>query len=384
MRARLPLLFLSLLGCGVLAAPASAITGGGPASEPYPWMVSLQSQEDHFCGGSLVRPDWVLTAAHCPEGEKVEDLSVLLGQHQLSGTGGERIAVAEVVIHEKYASDDAGGHDVALLRVERPSAAENVRIVDVSESALWAAGKPARVIGWGSSVFLVGPGSDDLMEVDVPMVSDEQCDTSYNQMSPYIFDPETMVCAGEDTGLKDSCQGDSGGPLVVKDAAGKWAQVGTVSFGLGCGFPIYYGVYGRIGGPVLNDWLKAHLPAPGSPAGTPSPAQSTTSGTVGTPATASPTVRVSFARKLGSARKARRRGVLRLAVASNGRVDGLRVTVTRKGKVVARGRLPRLEGKGVVLLPARALRAGRVRVKLTGTDAAGRGVTRSGTARLRR
>ena len=109
------LLVLTLM---LLSAPsAHAIVGGGPASEDYPWMVSLQSSSDHFCGGALIRPDWVLTAAHCPEGEEVENLSVLLGQHQLSGSGGERIQVAEVVMNEGYATDENGGHDTALLRL---------------------------------------------------------------------------------------------------------------------------------------------------------------------------------------------------------------------------------------------------------------------------
>ncbi len=256
MRARLLFSLLVSAVVAASAAPAQAIVGGQPASEAYPWMVSLQSQEDHFCGGSLVRPDWVLTAAHCPEGEKVEDLSVLIGQHKLSGTGGERIAVAEVVINEKYASDPNGGHDVALLRLEHPSAAENIRIVDVAEAPLWAPGKPARVIGWGSSVFLVGPGSDDLMEVDVPMVSDDDCSRSYNDMSPYVFDPETMVCAGEDTGLKDSCQGDSGGPLFAKVGPAR-IQVGIVSYGFLCAIPENPGVYSEVNNSQIRSWITS-------------------------------------------------------------------------------------------------------------------------------
>ena len=187
-----------------------------------------------------------------------------------------------------------------------------MRIVSTGEAPLWAAGMPARVIGWGSSVFLVGPGSDDLQEVDVPMVSDADCDTSYNALSPFVFDPDTMVCAGETTGGKDSCQGDSGGPLVVKDAIGAWTQVGVVSFGLGCGFPLYYGVYARIGGPVLNGWLASHLPAEGAPPAPPgTPSQPTTTSPPTTAAATS--TRISFRRALGSARKVRRARTVRLS-----------------------------------------------------------------------
>src|SRR5215212_9670150 len=215
-------LFAVLVAAAALvsAAPAGAVVGGGPATEEYPWQVALADHSGQFCGASLVRPDWVLTAAHCAEGEDASKLRVILGRHKLSSSDGEEIGVAEIIVNEQYASDDAGGHDVALLHLERPSAAAPLRIVSTAESALWAPGKPARVIGWGSSVFLVGPGSDDLQEVDVPMVSDADCDTSYNELSPFIFDPATMVCAGETTGGSDACQGDSGGPLVVKDTAG--------------------------------------------------------------------------------------------------------------------------------------------------------------------
>jgi hypothetical protein len=235
-------------------------------------------------------------------------------------------------------------------------------------------------------VFLVGPGSDDLQEVDVPMVSDDDCDTSYNALSPFVFDPETMVCAGETTGGKDSCQGDSGGPLVVKDASGAWTQVGAVSFGLGCGFPLYYGVYARLGGPVLNGWLASHLPAEGAPpvpAGTPTsppPAPSPTAPAGGTSA------RVSFGRTLGSARKVRRTRILRLRVTGRSALHRIRVTVLRGGRVVASGGRTTLKGTATLRLRARParVRAGAVLVRVRALDASGDAVTRSGIARLSR
>jgi len=400
MRRLLPVLAV-LAGCAAIPAPAAAIVGGVPASEEYPWMVSLQDNNGHFCGGSLVRPDWVLTAAHCPEGSNPDELKVRLGTHKLSSGDGEEIAVKQVIMHERYADDRNGGHDIALLQLERPSSKATMRIVSQSESALWGPGQPARVIGWGSSVFLVGPGSNDLMQVDVPMVSDEECDFSYNVASPFAYDRETMVCAGEDTGLRDSCQGDSGGPLVVKDAAGQWTQVGTVSFGLGCGFPIYYGVYGRIGGKTLNDWLNAKLPpaaaapAPGGSGGQSPPASSGTApgtgsgsqGTDGTPpsGTNRDAVRITFTRTLGSARKATRAKVIRLRVRSTGRVQGLKVTVLRRGHTVAAGRIASVSGRAVVKLRVRrGVKPGAVLVRLRGKDAEGRKVERSGAGRLTR
>jgi secreted trypsin-like serine protease len=101
----------------------------------------------------------------------------------------------------------------------------------------------------------------------VPMVSDERCASyTYGQgdLSDFTFgefDPETMVCAGNDTGGADSCSGDSGGPLVVPDAAGALVQVGVVSWGFGCAYPFNYGVYSRIGDDPLFSWIQGHLPA---------------------------------------------------------------------------------------------------------------------------
>jgi secreted trypsin-like serine protease len=383
-----PLLLLIAL---VPAAPASAIVGGGPATEEYPWMVSLREKGGHICGASVVHPEWILTAAHCVDGGKAEDFSGVIGRHTLSGAGGDEIPADRIVVHEAYATDQAGGHDIALLHLERPTAAAPVRIVSVGEAGLWAAGKPARVIGWGSSVFLVGPASEDLQQVDVPMVHDDDCGRNYNQLSPFEFDPSTMVCAGEETGMKDSCQGDSGGPLVVKDGAGAWTQVGTVSFGLGCGFPFYYGVYGRIGGPVLNAWLAKHLPASGT---APAPAAGGGSGGSASPSpgasgggSAKPgPVRLSFGRSLGSAKRAKRARKLRLRVHSTGRVTRLKATVTRAGRKIAAGKLSMVNGTATLVLPVRpsVVRPGALGIRLVAVDASGRTVRRSGSARLAR
>ena len=381
------ILLCTLLASLTAAAPADAVIGGRPATEAYPWQIALADADGQFCGASLVRPGWALTAAHCADGEQADKLRVILGRHKLSSSDGEEIGVAEIIVHEKYASDPNGGHDIALLRLERPTAAAPVRIVSTGETDVWAPGKPARVIGWGSSVFLVGPGSDDLQEVDVPMVSDEDCDTNYNALSPFTFDPATMVCAGETTGGKDSCQGDSGGPLVAKDSAGAWTQVGVVSFGLGCGFPLYYGVYARIGGPVLNSWLASKLPAEGAapaPAGTPTGGgdRSETSAPLAT----GPRSRLSFRRTLGSARKARRARTLRVRVTSRKSVKRLRVVVMRRGRLVARGGRAVLKGSGTVRLQVRrsALKPGSVLVRLRAFDASGTMVSSSGVGRLTR
>src|SRR5262245_33116296 len=121
--------------CAFAAAPAHAITGGTPATETYPWMASLQVDDQHICGASLVRPDTVLTAAHCVAGERAEHLSVVLGRTTLSAAGGERIAAKSIEVNEEYATDPNGGHDVALVRLAHASDAATLPLVAPAQDA---------------------------------------------------------------------------------------------------------------------------------------------------------------------------------------------------------------------------------------------------------
>lgn len=250
---------LSLPGA-VAAAPQAAdtgasIVGGRPASEPYPFMASIQRKGgSHFCGGSLVAKAWVLTAAHCVTDRAPDAVQVMLGSENRT-TPGPVFTIVEIVVHEKY-DPNGQGYDVALLRLEEDAPFKSIKLAGKKQASLWEPGDAARVIGWGSSIFLVGPGSDTLQEVDVPIVDDARCARSN---SAFGFDPTTEVCAGEDTGMKDSCQGDSGGPLMVKDRKARWFQIGTVSWGIGCGFPMLYGVYGKVGAGPLRPWILSNI-----------------------------------------------------------------------------------------------------------------------------
>jgi hypothetical protein len=131
---------------------------------------------------------------------------------------------------------------------------EPMRVADTSESDIWQPGASMRIIGWGTTCSVGCNASDKLLEANVPIVDDSECDADYGGG----IDPTVMVCAGD--GQHDTCQGDSGGPLLATDADGFYALVGTVSFGNGCADPSFPGVYTRIGADPLNAWVDERIP----------------------------------------------------------------------------------------------------------------------------
>lgn len=238
------------------AAPAEAqrrVVGGNAASTvDHPWIVALASRQQfgsgrsgQFCGGALVSPTKVVTAAHCFYDEakgRVErpGLKVIVGRDDMRGTSGREVPVRSVWIHPDY-SFAANMNDVAVLTLAEPQGARPVvELVGQGETAPYAAGTRARVFGWGDTTGR-GDYSPVLRGVEVSMVPDESCAHAYPGGQDGRFDARGMVCAGEEKGGKDACQGDSGGPLIVEGRL-----VGLVSWGTGCAEAAHPGVYTRM------------------------------------------------------------------------------------------------------------------------------------------
>jgi trypsin len=230
---------------------------GGRAAQPgeYPFAVALlrSSASSHydaqFCGGSLIGPDLVLTAAHCVAGESPALIDVLVGTHDLLA-GGQRIGVQQIHIHPAYEQATTVS-DVAVLELDRLATQPTlVAVADPADLSAVAPGTPATVVGWGSTKTDGYPTA--LRTVSVPIVSDESCRDSYGRQVV----ESVMVCAGNDHGGRDSCSGDSGGPLMVRPDD-TWLQVGVVSWGYGCALPGLPGVYAEA--PALIDFLGPFL-----------------------------------------------------------------------------------------------------------------------------
>lgn len=274
----------AVAGLSTAAGPAGAIVNGTAAPDgAYPWTVAIVAKgvpavQGQFCGGTLIAPTRVLTAAHCidpggPNEATVDSLDVLVGQTSLRATGcvnvcgdggstdftvGARLGVSQISLHGQ--ADVANlRYDVAILTLSEPvptqlQAAIVAPVVPTGESVApatdedlgvdpnspqatgWGVGTNATVFGWGkrnlpgTSGGSTSTGSWDYPDVlhrvaktdaDAPglgstleRLPDTYCAGRY----PGQFQPSDMLCAGPDTSLTtkapDSCNGDSGGPLL--------------------------------------------------------------------------------------------------------------------------------------------------------------------------
>jgi len=245
------------------------IVGGNPAkNNEWPWQALLMDKrKNQFCGGSLISPQWVLTAAHCIDGESTASVQVRLGAHKRKGEKPGAIVqdfkVIQIIAHEKY-NKRTQSNDVALLKLERKANLNSkVNLVCLPE----ALSKPADqqmcwTTGWGTTSS-GGSQPGVLHEVQVPAVSHDVCNKAYGGAID-----SSMICAGLKQGGKDACQGDSGGPFVCGKKDGNVERFylhGVTSWGHGCAAKEKYGVYARVS--MFIDWIqkKAGIGKPGKP-----------------------------------------------------------------------------------------------------------------------
>lgn len=293
------------LASAVVARPSGRISNGADVTPErqtsmWPFLVSLgspgQSVEDgHMCGGELLTPSLVLTAAHCVEDlDEDEDLvrsipggrTAFVGSPQLSNTAaGQRRVVRDIFVHPGWNTTNTR-HDIAILRLAKPvvlnERVKTISVVSPAEDGLWGggAGKPASpetgpwVAGWGNTVAWKGEAYPDIArEVNIPIHADSACAAKANPGLGGFeggYDAKLFICAGvpdsdsnpaNGSTALDSCGGDSGGPLVVSDGVGEWRLAAIVSFGAACGASNYT-AYTRLAG--YRAWINSVKSEPGT------------------------------------------------------------------------------------------------------------------------
>jgi secreted trypsin-like serine protease len=243
------------------AAASQEIVGGTNTTiSANPWQVSLQSSSgSHFCGGSIINENWILTAQHCVNsgGTISKPGRVVAGiTNRSSSSSGQIRTVAKVVVYPGY-QDANYGKDAALLQLSSPLdlSGANAKAIPLATASDGASGFPsagsvARVTGWGT---LSSGGStlpDTLQTVDVAVKTNAEAQSSYPQET---ITADQLAAASPG---KDSCQGDSGGPLTALKGSTR-VLVGIVSWGYGCADSRYPGLYARVSS--FESWINSTI-----------------------------------------------------------------------------------------------------------------------------
>ena len=294
------LILIGALSASVAAAkdqPDTEMIVGGKPAKPgkFPYQVRLYAAPDDekgFCGGSIVDPQWILTAGHCvvqgseTQGPQEPVEAVFVGYGSTDRTKTTKIESEKIIVHPLYLEKAlAGGSDVALVKLKDPIPdAKKVEIANPdTEQTLVTRGVKVTVTGWGAIwdpqdkevvelLSKIDPQVDvteklnfplKLHEADINVMARDECRALYEPQQIGVADSE--LCALKPRSVTNSCYGDSGGPLVVRaEEPRRYVQIGVVSWGDRCGRAGNPNVFARVAS--FADWIKETMAENGTQA----------------------------------------------------------------------------------------------------------------------
>nr|XP_050858193.1 uncharacterized protein LOC127067400 isoform X1 [Vespula vulgaris] len=231
----------------------------------YPWQVAILKKDPaesvYVCGGTLISPRHIITAAHCVKTYAGRDLRARLGEwdvnHDVEFYPYIERDIVSVYVHPEFYAGTLY-NDIAILKLDHPvdfdknphinpACLPNKRD-DFNGARCWTT-------GWGKDAFgEFGKYQNILKEVDVPIINNQVCESQMRRTrlgASFSLHPG-FICAGGEEG-KDACKGDGGGPMVC-ERHGQWQLAGVVSWGIGCGQAGVPGVYSRVS--FYLDWIR--------------------------------------------------------------------------------------------------------------------------------
>ncbi len=237
------------------------VVGGSDAvPNSAPWIVSLQwgtVRPSHFCGGSIISENWVITAAHCAVAYPTVGIATIVaGLHDLNVFNGyeqiRRVDLSQIWVHEDYPGT-VGPHDISLILIQHPFEFTNIIAPIFLPNAGQIHSGNATLFGWGSTSTTFYPIYPNILQtVSKPIIPHDVCMEQFAQTPVH----QNNVCTGPLTGSISACSGDSGGSLTQDDEL-----IGIVSWGfIPCGLPNSPSVYVRVSAyiPWINNIIDSN------------------------------------------------------------------------------------------------------------------------------
>ncbi|XP_076639718.1 uncharacterized protein LOC143351751 [Colletes latitarsis] len=238
------------LECGIrtqVPSQARIVGGGSSSAGSWPWQVALYKEGDYQCGGALISDRWILSAAHCFYHAQDEYWVARIGATRRGSFPSpyeQVLRLDHISLHPEYI-DNGFINDIAMLRLEKPAIfSDYVRPICLPETEP-KSGTMCTVTGWGQLFEIGRIFPDTLQEVQLPVISTEECRRKTLFLPLYRI-TSGMLCAGLKDGGRDACLGDSGGPLVCSGSDNTYTLHGITSNGYGCARPGRPGVYTKV------------------------------------------------------------------------------------------------------------------------------------------